>query len=221
VSVAAFFDIDGTITKTTILDPLIWYHRAHDSKLRFALFALGLFLRVPYYLAVDRRSRARCNVVFYRRYAGLSALDLREWHQRTFADNLQRTVFPSALDCIRDHQRQGHRVILITGGLDVVMRPLAKFLQADEIIATHLEVRDGVCAGAIDGPAIADERKAELIRSLSKKHGIDTALSFAYGNSLGDAPMLECVGHPVAVNADSRLRRLAETRGWPLLDWRT
>jgi HAD superfamily hydrolase (TIGR01490 family) len=221
VSVAAFFDVDGTTTKTTILDPLIWYHRAHDSKFRVALFALGLFLRVPYYLAVDRRSRARCNVVFYRRYAGLSAVDLCQWHQRTFAENLQRTIFPAALDCIRDHQRQGHRIILVTGGLDFVMRPLAEFLQADELIATHLVERDGACTGDIDGPAIADERKAELIRSLCEKHGIDAALSFAYGNSLGDAPMLECVGQPVAVNADSRLRRLADRRGWPQVRWRT
>jgi len=221
VSVAAFFDVDGTITKTTILDPLIWYHRTHDSKFRFACFALGLLLRVPYYLAVDRRSRARCNVVFYRRYAGLSAADLRQWHQRTFAENLQRTIFPDALDCIRDHKCKGHRIILVTGGLDYVMRPLAESLEADELIATHLAECDGVCTGAIDGPAIADERKAELIRALSEKHGIETALSFAYGNSLGDAPMLECVGHPVAVNADSRLRCLADARGWPQVRWRT
>jgi HAD superfamily hydrolase (TIGR01490 family) len=221
VSVAAFFDVDGTITKTTILDPLIWYRRAHDSKYGFALFALGLLSRVPYYLAVDRRSRARCNVVFYRRYAGLSAADLRHWHQRTFAENLQRTIFPAALDVIRDHRCKGHRIILVTGGLEWVMRPLAEFLQADELIATHLAERDGTCTGAIDGPAIADERKAELIRSLCKKNGIDAALSFAYGNSLGDAPMLECVGHPVAVNADSRLRRLAEARGWPQVRWQT
>jgi HAD superfamily hydrolase (TIGR01490 family) len=221
VSVSAFFDVDGTITKTTILDPLIWYHRAHDSRYRFALFALGLLLRVPYYLAVDRRSRAWCNVVFYRRYAGLSAVDLRQWHQRTFAENLQRTIFPAALDCIRDHKRKGHRIILVTGGLDFVMRPLAEFLEADELIATHLVERDGTCTGDIDGPAIADERKAELIRFLCEKHGMDAALSFAYGNSLGDAPMLECVGHPVAVNADSRLRRLADARGWPQVCWRT
>ena len=220
MNVAAFFDIDGTITNTTILDPLIWYHRALDSKPRFALFALGLLLRVPYYLAVDRRSRARCNVVFYRRYAGLSAGELREWHQRTFTTNLYRTIFTPALDCIRDHQRQGHRIILVTGGLDVVMRPLADFLKADGLIATRLAEYDGKCTGDIDGPAIADERKAEIVRSISREQGIDTALSFAYGDSLGDAPMLECVGHPVAVNADSRLRRIADARGWPTLSWR-
>jgi len=94
VSVAAFFDIDGTITRSTILDPLIWYRRAHDSKPRFALFGLGMLLRAPYYLWVDRRSRARCNLVFFRRYAGMNARSLREWHRRTFAHNLQRSIFP-------------------------------------------------------------------------------------------------------------------------------
>jgi HAD superfamily hydrolase (TIGR01490 family) len=219
VSVAAFFDIDGTITKTTILDPLIWYRRAHDSRPQFALFALGMLLRIPYYLAVDRRSRARCNVVFYRRYAGLPAANLRDWHERTFAENLQHTIFPAALKCIRDHQGQGRRIIFVTGGLDFVMRPLADFLQADRLIATHLEERDGLCTGAIDGPAIADDRKAELVRSLAIEQGIDLTGSFAYGNSLGDAPMLECVGHPFAVNADARLRRLANNRCWPCVGW--
>jgi HAD superfamily hydrolase (TIGR01490 family) len=219
VSVAAFFDIDGTVTKTTILDPLIWYRRAHDSGLRFAAFALGILLRVPYYLAVDRRSRARCNVVFYRRYAGLTAADLRGWHERTFAENLQHTIFPAAVGCIREHQRQGRPIIFVTGGLDIVMGPLAKFLQADVLLATHLEERDGRFTGAIDGPAIADNRKAELVRGLANEHGIDLTGSFAYGNSLGDAPMLECVGNPVTVNPDSRLQRLADKCGWPSVRW--
>jgi HAD superfamily hydrolase (TIGR01490 family) len=219
VSVAAFFDIDGTITKTTILDPLIWYRRAHDSKPRFALFALGLLLRVPYYLVLDRRSRALCNVVFFGNYAGLDSEALCEWHARTFAENLKRTIFHAALDCIRDHQRQGHRIVLVTGGLDFVMGPLADFLQADQLVATPLVVRDGVFTGALDAPPIADARKAEIVRFLMGTHGIDPASSFAYGNSLGDAPMLECVGHPMAVNADSRLRRLAATRGWSSLTW--
>jgi HAD superfamily hydrolase (TIGR01490 family) len=221
VSVAAFFDVDGTITRTTILDPLIWYRRAHDSPLRFAAFLGGLLFRAPYYLCVDRRSRARCNVVFFRQYAGMPVQPLRDWHRRTFPDNLQRTVFPAARDCIRDHQQRGHRIVLVTGGLELVMQPLAEFLHADELIATRLVERNGAFTGGLDGPAIADARKAELARAYADRHGIDTELSFAYGNSLGDAPMLECVGRPVAVNPDGRLRRLARGSGWPIVSWQS
>lgn len=221
MSVAAFFDIDGTITKTTILDPLLWYRRARDSWPRFAAFVVALLSRVPYYFWLDRHSRARFNVVFYRRYAGLKADSVREWHRRSFADNLRRTVFPAALNCIEDHQRRGDVLVLVTGGLEVVMQPLAEFLHADKLIATRLVERDGFFTGAIDGPAIAGKHKAELVKAYAERHGVDLASSFAYGNSLGDAEMLESAGRPVAVNPDASLRRLAQSRGWPLRAWRS
>jgi HAD superfamily hydrolase (TIGR01490 family) len=111
--------------------------------------------------------------------------------------------------------------VLVTGGLDFVMRPLAEHLGAADVIATHLEERDGVLTGELAGPPIADERKGELVREYAQKHGIDLARSFAYTDSHGDLSMLECVGHPSAVNADGRLRRLAAERGWPVEQWRS
>jgi HAD superfamily hydrolase (TIGR01490 family) len=215
--VAAFFDIDGTITKTTILLPLIWYQRARLSWPRFVLFALSLLVRAPYYLWVDRRSRARFNVVFYRRYAGLNAEDVRAWHRRTFSENLQRRIFPATLELLRDHKQRGYLVVLITGGLDLVMQPLAEYLHADELIASHIAERDGVLTGVLDGPAVADEQKAVFVHEIVKRDGIDLSQSIAYGNSMGDARMMECVGHAVAVNPDGRLGRLAVKRGWRIV----
>ncbi|HEX5269575.1 MAG TPA: HAD-IB family hydrolase, partial [Gemmataceae bacterium] len=116
-------------------------------------------------------------------------------------------------------RRQGHRVVLVTGGLDLVMAPLAQHIGPADVIATHLVERDGVLTGEIDGPPIADERKGELVREYAGKHGIDLAQSFAYTDSHGDLPMLECVGRPAAVNPDRRLRRLAAARGWRVEDW--
>ncbi|HXG11706.1 MAG TPA: HAD family hydrolase [Gemmataceae bacterium] len=217
--IAAFFDVDGTLTRTTILDPLLWYQRAHLSRPRFMLWAACLLLQVPYYLLIDRRSRARFNAVFYRRYAGLSATALPAWHRQAFAQTLQRTIFPAALACLRDHQKQGHRVVLVTGALDFVMRPLAEFVQADDLVALQLREHAGAFTGELLGPPIAEEHKAALIREYAQRHGIDLGQSFAYGNSVGDVPMLECVGHPVAVNPDRRLRRLAAQRGWRVVAW--
>jgi HAD superfamily hydrolase (TIGR01490 family) len=221
VSAAAFFDVDGTVTRTTIVHPLLWYQRAHLSPPRFALWAAGLLLQVPQYLWIDRRSRRRLNVVFYRRYAGLDAADVRAWHRRTFADNLQPRLFPAAVDCLEDHQRQGHRVVLVTGGLDRVMQPLAEFLGAAELIATRLAERDGLFTGELACEPIADEEKRVLVRRYAETHGIDLAQSYAYGDSCGDLPMLECVGHPVAVNPGRRLRSLAAGQGWRVVDWKS
>jgi HAD superfamily hydrolase (TIGR01490 family) len=218
-SVAAFFDVDGTLTRTTILHPLVWYQRARLSRPRFALWFGGLALDVPRLVWIDRHSRSRLNVVFYRRYAGLRVDDLSAWHRRTFDDNLRRRLYPAADGCLGMHRRQGHRIVLVTGGLDLVMRPLAEYIGAAEVMATHLAERDGVLTGELTGPPVADERKGELVREYAEKHGIDLAQSFAYTDSHGDLPMLECVGRPAAVNPDRRLRRLATARGWPVEKW--
>jgi HAD superfamily hydrolase (TIGR01490 family) len=218
--VAAFFDVDGTLTRTTILHPLIWYQRARLSRPRYALWAAGLMVEVPRLVWTDRRSRCRVHEIFYRRYAGLVADDLRAWHCQTFADNLRRVLFPAAAACLEEHRRQGHRIVLVTGGLDFVMRPLAEHVGATDLIATHLVESDGVLTGELAGPPIADERKGELVREYADKHGIDLARSFAYTDSHGDLPMLDCVGRPAAVNPDRRLRGLAAARGWRVEDWK-
>jgi fatty acyl-CoA reductase len=216
---AAFFDVDGTLTHTTTLEPLWWYQRAHRPRWRFRLWAAGLLQQVPLYWALDKCSRAAFNVVFYRRYRGLRLEELRRWHRETFDENLRRTIFPAALECVREHQGQGHRVVLITGGLDLVMQPLADFLGADDLIAMRLEEHDGVCTGGLCGPPVAGAQKALLVRGYAQMHGVDLAASFAYGDSVSDAPMLACVGHPVAVRPGRRLRDLAGRREWRVVRW--
>jgi HAD superfamily hydrolase (TIGR01490 family) len=217
---AAYFDVDGTLTCTTTLDPLLWYQRAHLPPWQFRLWAAGLWLEAPYYWAMDKRSRSRFNVVFFRRYTGLPMDELRRWHRAAFAENLQRRIFPAALDCLRDHQQQGRRLVLITGAAEFVVQPLAEFVKADGLIALRLREQGGICTGELCGPAIAEGEKAKLLRADGQQHGIDLAQSFAYGDSSGDVPMLRCVGNPVAVRPGRRLRRLAREQGWSMAEWR-
>jgi fatty acyl-CoA reductase len=218
---AAFFDVDGTLTRTTILDPLAWYQRSRLGSLRYRLWLTGLVLDIPRLMWIDRRSRSRVNTVFFRRYAGLSLPDIRDFHEQAFAGTLQGRLFPSAVACLNEHRRQGHRIILVTGGLEVVMRPLARHLGAVDVLATTLIERAGVLTGELACVPIAEEQKGVLVREYAAKHGIDLTQSFAYTDSIGDLPMLDAVGRPVAVNADARLRKLAAERGWPLHDWKT
>jgi phosphoserine phosphatase len=64
------------------------------------------------------------------------------------------------------------------------------------------------------------EQKAKLLRRHAEANGIDLQNCFALGDAIGDLPMLECVGKPVAVNADQRLARIASSRGWKVEEWR-
>jgi hypothetical protein len=80
-------------------------------------------------------------------------------------------------------------------------------------------VKDGKYTGALEFYAYG-ESKAEAIQEIAEAEGIDLSESYAYSDSITDRPMLEAVGHPVAVNPDRDLRKLAEKRGWQIRDFR-
>ena len=94
------------------------------------------------------------------------------------------------------------------------MQPLAEYLGVDGAIASRAVVDlDGRYTGEMAFYAYGPF-KAEAIRDLAQFEGIDLAASYAYSDSYTDVPMLEAVGHPVAVNPDRVLARLARDRGW-------
>ena len=94
---------------------------------------------------------------------------------------------------------------------------LAHVLVLDGGIGMRSEVRDGVYTGRPDGPFTYREGKAEAIRELAAAEGIDLAESYAYSDSESDLPMLRAVGHPVAVNPDAALERVARAEGWRIM----
>jgi phosphoserine phosphatase len=65
---------------------------------------------------------------------------------------------------------------------------------------------------------VAGPEKARLIREHARDNHHDLAECFAYSDSYSDVPMLSVVGHPAAVNPDSKLARLARTYGWPIIE---
>jgi len=77
--------------------------------------------------------------------------------------------------------------------------------------------RDGVYTGRPGGPFTYREGKAQAIRELAEREGIDLAASYAYSDSESDLPMLRAVGHPVAVNPDKELARVAREEGWEIM----
>ena len=125
---------------------------------------------------------------------------------------------PRAKELIDESRRAGVRQVFVSGALDFTMKPLAKYLGADDLIANRLEFVDNYATGKLKKPFVAGATKADIMRDYAKKHDIDLAESWAYTDSFSDYPMLAVVGHPTACNPDFRLRSLARSYDWPVLD---
>ncbi len=223
---AAFFDVDGTICATRSTDSLIWHRARQHPAWRHRLWLASLVWRAPMLWLVDKVSRGMTDRLVYAQFAGLSEARLHADADLCCDTLLQPSCFADAFAEIAMHRAAGRRIVLVSGGTDRVLAPLAARLGAD-LVAQRLEVRNGRFNGAYrsyEGLAGGDvpASKARARRRPCAITPPATASwppqSYAYGDSVNDIAMLSEVGHAVAVNPDRRLRREAIQRGWPRPD---
>ena len=216
---AAFFDVDGTIVSTTIVHYYVQF-RSHLLPSFFRPFWLAWFaLKVVYYFFLDKVSRTRFNLVFYRNYRGLNVEDVKQLAGEQFETYVRSKLFPAAVDCIREHQNQGDLIVLVTGSLDFIIQPLADYLQADAVLTVQLEEAHGKFTGELTTPPLSEAEKVRAIQTVVERYNVDLAASYAYGDSRADLPMLECVGNPIVVNPSKGLRQVAIESGWEISEW--
>jgi HAD superfamily hydrolase (TIGR01490 family) len=217
--VVAVFDVDGTLLETNVVEYFLWMRLRASPLESWPGFIARMLREAPRWLYLERRSRAEFQRSFYRQYEGLDVEQMR----RLGADALEaltlRRAYPEGLRRLREHQRAGHRVLLLTGALDVVVEPLAALLEV-EVDCARLLVSDGRYTGLLQSPPPAGEARSALLHDYARRNGIVLDESFAYADSLSDLPMLETVGTPVVVNPDARLSRVAAQRGWRIERWR-
>ncbi|HZS52604.1 MAG TPA: HAD-IB family hydrolase [Bryobacterales bacterium] len=215
---AAFYDLDGTLIAGNVVTRYVYYVRNHPSRLRAVLEYAKLLLSAPFLIGLDLYSRRLFNEVFYRQYRGLPKEWLESQAESLFEKVIRPSIYPGARDLVDADRAKGYRPVLVTGALDFDLGPVLRYFGFQDVICNSLVYDDGRATGRIAAPLIAEaEKQAALIR-LCHRYDIDIALSKAYSDSLSDLPMLESVGLPHAVNPDSRLRRVAAARGWPILD---
>jgi hypothetical protein len=117
-----------------------------------------------------------------------------------------------------DHQDAGRRVYIVTAASQELAEMLARVLAFDGAIGSRFsEAVDGVYTGKPAGLFIYRSGKATAITALAQEEGLDLEASYAYSDSESDLPMLNVVGHPVAVNPDGELSRVAREKGWEVL----
>jgi HAD superfamily hydrolase (TIGR01490 family) len=215
---AAFFDLDGTLIPGSANIPLA------KAAFRAGMVTPPELVRdlrngVSFLLqgASDERSEAVRDRILAA-VTGRSAVDVIALSDG-FIDDLVSSITPAMSEVLAEHAAAGRdRVVLSASPTEIVSR-LADAAGLERGIGTTSELDDeGRYTGRLTGPFCYREGKAEVLRALAEEQGYDLSASYAYTDSASDLPMLEAVGHPVAVNPEPELRDLAEERGWPIVE---
>jgi fatty acyl-CoA reductase len=217
--VLAAFDVDGTLCQTNVVEYFFWMRLKHRSLEDWPAFLAEMAAKAPRWLYLERRSRAEFQRSFYREYAGLDLEETRRLGREALDAVTLRRIFPEGIRRVREHKRAGHRVLLLTGALDVIVEPLAEMLEVD-VNCAHLLVADGRLTGDLASPPAVGEARTTVLEDYAAANQVRLEDSFAYADAISDLPMLERVGTPVAVNPDPRLSHIAGQRGWRVERWR-
>ena len=136
----------------------------------------------------------------------------------SFGRAMMRRVMPDALRRVQEHRDAGHRTILVTGTMDLVVTPFLPYF--DEVIAGRMHERNGVLTGFLADPPLVDEARAAWLLHYADQHGFNLSQSYGYGDSHADLRWLQLLGNANAVNPDVNLYKHAQEKRWNVLDWK-
>jgi HAD superfamily hydrolase (TIGR01490 family) len=215
---AAFYDMDGTLLRGNVTDHYLYFAKT-DPYLDVRIRRLAeLAIKAPYFWAIDRIDRRTFNEVFYRSYEGLSEDRLTVLGEEFFERVLAKKLFPGAVRLIEGDRALGRELVLLSGAIEQVAKPVARRLGIETVFASRLEFApNNVATGRLLPPVMAGPEKALWVRRFAEERGIDLEESTAYADDAADLPLLSCVGRPVAVNPDLRLATTARSHRWPIV----
>jgi HAD superfamily hydrolase (TIGR01490 family) len=216
-SPVSFFDVDGTLVRTNLLHPTVFYLANQNNPLTSLAAMARAAFGGPRMALAEMLDRRRFNELLFAAYAGTSQDRLLLLADEAFDTVIKRAIYPGARDLVERCRAEGHEVVLVSGALDFLMERLAKHLGATAHISNRLEIKDNYATGKLLRPIVAGPEKARLVREWARDRGHDLGDCFAYSDSYSDVPMLSVVGRPCVVNPDLRLHKLARTYAWPVI----
>ena len=215
---AAFFDLDRTIITGSSVFSLGWaaYRAGMLANRDLAKDALST-LAFIFAGASDDKAEAVKNRVLGA-IEGVPVADLEMLGERIIP-SLEDDVRREARGLIDLHHAAGRDTYIVSASPVEIVDTFAKAIGMTGGLGTVAEIKDGIYTGGLAQPFTYGAGKAEALRRLADEKGYDLDLSYAYTDSAGDLPMLEAVGHPVAVNPDRALELIATNRGWPIVEF--
>jgi HAD superfamily hydrolase (TIGR01490 family) len=216
---AAFFDLDKTIiAKSSVLAfgrPFYREGLLSRRSIVKSLYAQVVFMMV----GADEQKMEKLRVAMSAMTRGWNRDHVASIVRETLTDVIEPIIYAEALELFDEHHAAGRKVVIVSSAPLEVVQPLAEFLGADEGVGTRAAVdADGNYTGELEFYAYG-AHKAQAIRELAARQYINLPMSYAYSDSITDLPMLDVVGHPVAVNPDKELARIAREREWEMRDF--
>jgi HAD superfamily hydrolase (TIGR01490 family) len=219
---AAFFDVDNTVMQgASIFHLARGLHRRKFFTTRDILGAVWMqaYFRVvgvedPAHIAETRNSALSF-------IAGHTVAELQELGEEIFDEAMAHRIWPGTRALAQMHLDQGQRVWLVTAAPIEIAQIIARRLGLTGAMGTVSEHIDGVYTGKLVGDLLHGPAKAEAVKALASREGLDLAACSAYSDSANDLPMLTLVGDPCAINPDAKLRAHARAEGWRIRDYRT
>lgn len=213
---AAFFDLD----KTTIATASMF---AFSSTLRDAgyinsrLIMRAVWGRLVFkYLGADHDRMEDMRNSALRLCKGWNKAEVSSLVTDALEEVIDPIVYREAVEEIAAHKAAGHKVFMVSASPEEIVIPLSRHLGADGAVATIAEIdRFGKYTGEVEfysyGPF-----KVDAMEALALEHDLDLDASYAYTDSVTDLPMLEAIGHPIVINPDKALARIANEREWEI-----
>jgi HAD superfamily hydrolase (TIGR01490 family) len=220
VAGAAFFDLDRTLLRRSSALALAGSFRkrgliSHWQMLRAAGWQLLFVARGASHESVRRAAEDALRLL-----AGYTPEQMRELVAEAMEPILRPLVYAEPLHLLKQHHDRGEKAYIVSASLQEIVEAIATDLGFDGALGTVIEVKDGKYTGRAERSLHA-QAKADCVRALAEREGYDLAECTAYSDSHTDVPFLEAVGHPIVVNPDRALRRIAAARGWPVLEFTT
>jgi HAD superfamily hydrolase (TIGR01490 family) len=221
--IAAFFDLDGTLCTEHVWHAFSRYFTEHRRRRLLA----NAFLITHFSLWPLHRLGWLSQEWFFRSWVndmawllvGLRPEEGQEMFRWVADQVLVPSLRPDVAEVLRQHQAEGHQVVLVSGAFEELLACVGGRLGVQHVVGTRLELSRGRYSGRAAKPSCFGDDKVALLTRLLANSGLDVDLSqsFAYGDSIFDVPVLELVGNPVAVYPDRQLWDYALQRGWQIL----
>jgi len=221
--VVALFDLDGTLCNARHLAASIVGYQFRNparipSAVSYLMTQIARFLLIKAGLLTYARVAQAGTPGLARLLKGFGKNEILSLFSRA-AQMTVSTARQETLNLLRWHQEEGHTVILVSGGFQPFLSEVGSLLGTNHTVGTALEEVGNFYTGRLAGPFCHGDDRVRLVRRFIESSGFDVNLSssYAYGDRVQDIPMLEMVGHPVAVYPDKELLTYANERGWTVI----